>query len=310
MEKFTLVVLAAGMGSRYGGLKQMDTMSKEGDTIIDFSLYDAIEAGFKKVVFVVRNEFIDQFKAQFDHKLEGKIEVAYVCQELDKVPSGFPVDPERKKPWGTGHAVLVAKEVIDENFIVINGDDFYSREAFQAIIGELAKLDKNSYNMCMVGFNLGKTISENGYVSRGQCFVNESNELTDIIERTHIERIDGTIYRKDDAGELLAMEEDTTVSMNFWGFTPKFLEQLESDFVGFMKERSEELKSEFFMPTVVNNIIQEGKGAVKVLKSDAKWYGVTYAEDKPVVTNAIGRLKENKVYPKDLWALETEGSTF
>lgn len=308
MEKFTLVVLAAGMGSRYGGLKQMDTMSKEGDTIIDFSLYDAIEAGFNKVVFVVRNEFIEQFKAQFDHKLAGKIEVEYVCQELDKVPSGYPIHPERKKPWGTGHAVLVAKEVINENFIVINGDDFYSREAFESIIAELKKLDKNSYNMCMVGFNLGKTISENGYVSRGQCYVNDANELTDIVERTHIEKIEDTIYRKNDADELIPMEEDTTVSMNFWGFTPKFLEQLEKDFVGFMAERSEELKSEFFMPTVVNNIIQEGKGAVKVLKSDAKWYGVTYAEDKPVVTHAISTLKENKIYPTNLWELETEGS--
>lgn len=308
MRKFTLVVLAAGMGSRYGGLKQMDTMSPEGDTIIDFSLYDAIDAGFNKVVFVVRNEFIDQFKAQFDHKLEGRIEVAYVCQEVDNIPSGYPVHPERKKPWGTGHAVMAAKEVIDENFIVINGDDFYSREAFQEIIVELKKLDENSHDMCMVGFNLGKTISENGYVSRGQCFVNEANELTDIIERTHIERIDATIFRKDDEEELIPMEEDVTVSMNFWGFTPKFLEQLDKDFVGFMKDRSEELKSEFFMPTVVNNIIQEGKGAVKVLKSDAKWYGVTYAEDKPVVTKAITSLKEKGVYPKNLWELKNETS--
>ncbi|WP_010135640.1 sugar phosphate nucleotidyltransferase [Ochrovirga pacifica] len=301
MDKYTLVVLAAGMGSRYGGLKQMDTMSEEGDTIIDFSLYDAIDAGFQKVVFIVREEFIDQFKQQFDHKLQDKVEVEYVCQELDKIPSGYPVHPDRKKPWGTGHAVLVAKEVINENFIVINGDDFYSREAFETILVALKELDKNSYDMCMVGFNLAKTISENGYVSRGECYVNENNELTDIIERTHIEKVNGTIYRKDDKGNLIAMDEDTTVSMNFWGFTPKFLEQLEKDFVGFMSERSQELKSEFFMPTVVNNIIQENKGVVKVLKSDAKWYGVTYAEDKPVVTSAIAKMKENKMYPKHLW---------
>lgn len=301
MDKYTLVVLAAGMGSRYGGLKQMDTMSEEGDTIIDFSLYDAIDAGFQKVVFIVREEFIEQFKQQFDHKLQDKVEVEYVCQELDKIPSGYPVHPDRKKPWGTGHAVLVAKEVINENFIVINGDDFYSREAFETILVALKELDKNSYDMCMVGFNLAKTISENGYVSRGECYVNENNELTDIIERTHIEKVNGTIYRKDDKGNLIAMDEDTTVSMNFWGFTPKFLEQLEKDFVGFMSERSQELKSEFFMPTVVNNIIQENKGVVKVLKSDAKWYGVTYAEDKPVVTSAIAKMKENKMYPKHLW---------
>lgn len=302
MSTYTLVVLAAGMGSRYGGLKQMDTMSKEGDTIIDFSLYDAIEAGFKKVVFIVREEFIDQFKNQFDAKLEGKIEVAYVCQELDKIPAGYPVHAERKKPWGTGHALLVTKGVVTDNFVVINGDDFYSREAFKTIIGELAQLDKNSHDMCMVGFNLSKTISENGYVSRGQCYVNEKQELTDVVERTHIEKIDGKIYRKDEQEQLVVMEDDTTVSMNFWGFTPKFLEALEQDFIGFMQDRSEELKSEFFIPTVVNNVIQSNKGVVKVLKSDAKWYGVTYAEDKAVVTNAIKDLKDKKVYPVNLWS--------
>ncbi len=301
MQKNTLVVLAAGMGSRYGGLKQMDTMSKEGDTIIDFSLYDAIQAGFKKVVFIVREEFLERFKENFDAKLDGKIEVTYVCQEITKVPSGYPIHPERKKPWGTGHALLVTKEVVTDNFVVINGDDFYSREAFQTIIGELEQLDKNSHDMCMVGFNLDKTISENGYVSRGQCYVNEANELTDVVERTHIEKIDGKIFRKNDAGELVEMENETTVSMNFWGFTPKFLEALEQDFVGFMQERSNELKSEFFIPTVVNNVIQSGKGSVKVLKSNAQWYGVTYAEDKPVVTKAIAQLKENNTYPKHLW---------
>ncbi|MGY5352718.1 sugar phosphate nucleotidyltransferase [Wenyingzhuangia sp. IMCC45533] len=302
MQKYTLVVLAAGMGSRYGGLKQMDTMSSEGDTIIDFSLYDAIHAGFKKVVFIVREEFIDKFKENFDDKLKGKIEVAYVCQEIDKVPAGYPIHPKRVKPWGTGHALLVTKGIVTDNFVVINGDDFYSREAFETIIGELQKLDSNSHDMCMVGFNLEKTISENGYVSRGQCYVNETNELTDVVERTHIEKIDNKIFRKDENGELVAMEEDTTVSMNFWGFTPKFLEALENDFSGFMQERSAELKSEFFIPTVVNNVIQSGNGVVKVLKSDAKWYGVTYAEDKPVVTKAIAELKENNVYPKYLWS--------
>jgi len=301
MKKYTLVVLAAGMGSRYGGLKQMDTMSKEGDTIIDFSLYDAIEAGFKKVVFVVREAFLDQFKAKFDAKLNGKIEVAYVCQELNKIPLGYPVHPERKKPWGTGHAVLVTKEVVKDNFVVINGDDFYSREAFITIIKALEKLDENTADMCMVGFNLGKTISDNGYVSRGQCYVNENNELTDVVERTHIEKIEGNIFRKDENDDLIEMEENTTVSMNFWGFTPKYLDALERDFVAFMQERSEELKSEFFIPTVVNNQIQSGAGVVKVLKSDAQWYGVTYAEDKPVVTKAIQTLKDKKIYPIELW---------
>ncbi len=302
MQKYTLVVLAAGMGSRYGGLKQMDTMSEEGDTIIDFSLYDAIQAGFKKVVFIVREAFIDKFKANFDDKLKGKIDVEYVCQELDKVPSGYPIHQDRKKPWGTGHALLVTKGVVKDNFVVINGDDFYSREAFQAIIGALAKLNPESHDMCMVGFNLDKTISENGYVSRGQCYVNDKNELTDVVERTHIEKIGDEIFRKDENEALVTMEENTTVSMNFWGFTPKFLEALENDFIEFMEERSAELKSEFFIPTVVNNVIQSGKGVVKVLKSDAKWYGVTYAEDKPVVTKAIKELKDQAVYPKQLWS--------
>lgn len=302
MNKHTLVVLAAGMGSRYGGLKQMDTMSEQGDTIIDFSLFDAIEAGFKKVVFVVREEFIDQFKEKFDSKLAGKIEVAYVCQELNKIPKGFEMHPERQKPWGTGHAVLVTKPAIEGNFIVINGDDFYSKEAFQTIIKELDLLDVNSYNMCMVGFELEKTISENGFVSRGQCYVNNKEELTDIIERTHIEKIGQTIFRKDEKSEeLIEMDPTTTVSMNFWGFTPKYLDALENDFKLFLADSSAELKSEFFIPTVVNNIIQSGKGVVKVLKSSAKWYGVTYSEDKPIVTNAIKKLKEDKVYPENLW---------
>lgn len=302
MNTYTLVVLAAGMGSRYGGLKQMDTMSDEGDTIIDFSIYDAIEAGFKKVVFIIREDFIDQFKAIFDEKLAGKIEVVYVCQEIHKVPSGYPIHPERSKPWGTGHALLMTKDVVKDNFIVINGDDFYSREAFNSIIGELSGLDKNSYNMCMVGYSLDKTISDNGYVSRGQCYVNENNELTDVIERTHIEKVGEDIIRKDEEGNSVIMKNDTIVSMNFWGFTPKFLEVLEQDFEGFMNERSTELKSEFFIPTVVSNIIHANKGVVKVLTSDAKWYGVTYAEDKSVVTKAITELKQKGVYPKYLWS--------
>ena len=301
MNTYTLVILAAGMGSRYGGLKQMDVMSEEGDTIIDFSIYDAIEAGFKKVVFIVREDFIDQFKAIFDEKLAGKIEVVYVCQEIHKVPSGYPIHPERSKPWGTGHALLMAKDVVEDNFIVINGDDFYSREAFKSIIAELSNLDKNSYNMCMVGYGLDQTISDNGYVSRGQCYINENHELTDVIERTHIEKIGGDIIRKDDEGNSVIMNNDTIVSMNFWGFTPKFLEVLEQDFKVFMDERSTELKSEFFIPTVVSNVIHANKGAVKVLTSGAKWYGVTYAEDKLVVTKAITELKQKRVYPKHLW---------
>lgn len=302
MKKHTLVILAAGMGSRYGGLKQLDKMSEDGDTIIDFSLYDAIEAGFKKVVFIIRESFKDDFKKIYDERLKGKVEVEYVCQELDKIPAGFEVDAERVKPWGTGHATLMIKEVVDGNFIVINGDDFYSKGAFKTIIKELDVLDENSHNMCMVGYNLKNTISENGYVSRGECFVNNKNELTNIIERTHIEEIDGQIQRKSDEGNFVPMSADSIVSMNFWGFTPRYLEVLESEFKIFLAQSSKELKSEFFIPTVVNKIIESGKGAVKVLTSNAKWMGVTYAEDRPTVVEAINKLKTDKVYPKNLWA--------
>ncbi|WP_152287806.1 sugar phosphate nucleotidyltransferase [Flavicella marina] len=302
MKKHTLVILAAGMGSRYGGLKQLDQMSEDGDTIIDFSLFDAIEAGFKKVVFIIRESFKEEFVKIYDERLKDKVEVAYVCQELDKIPSGYEVSKDRVKPWGTGHATLMIKDVVDGNFIVINGDDFYSKGAFRTIIKQLDVLDANSYDMCMVGYNLKNTISENGYVSRGECFVNESNELTNIIERTHIEEVNGQIQRKDDQGNFVPMDENSIVSMNFWGFTPKYLEVLEQEFESFLVKRSKELKSEFFIPTVVNKIIESGKGSVKVLTSDAKWMGVTYAEDRPIVVEAIAKLKSEEIYPKNFWS--------
>ncbi len=301
MKKHTLVVLAAGMGSRYGGLKQLDTMSDEGDTIIDFSLYDAIEAGFSKVVFIIREEFKERFVEIFDEKLKGKIEVAYVFQELHKIPSGYEVHPDRVKPWGTGHATLMAQEEITGNFCLINGDDFYSRGAFQTMIQELDSLDENSYDMCMVGYNLKNTLSDNGFVSRGECFVNNANELIEITERLHIERVDGKILRKDESGALVSMLENTIVSMNFWGFTPKYLEVVEEAFHLFLKERSLELKSEFFIPSVVNTILKSKLGKVKVLTSDAKWMGVTYAEDRATVVQEVARLKKESIYPQNLW---------
>ena len=301
MKKHTLVVLAAGMGSRYGGLKQLDTMSDEGDTIIDFSLYDAIEAGFSKVVFIIREAFKERFVEIFDEKLKGKIEVAYVFQELHKIPSGYEVHPDRVKPWGTGHATLMAQEEIAGNFCLINGDDFYSRGAFQTMIQELDSLDEDSYDMCMVGYNLKNTLSDNGFVSRGECFVNNANELIEITERLHIERVDGKILRKDESGALVSMLENTIVSMNFWGFTPKYLEVVEEAFHLFLKERSLELKSEFFIPSVVNTILKSKLGKVKVLTSDAKWMGVTYAEDRATVVQEVARLKKESTYPKNLW---------
>ena len=283
------------------GLKQLDTMSDEGDTIIDFSLYDAIEAGFSKVVFIIREEFKERFVEIFDEKLKGKIEVAYVFQELHKIPSGYEVHPDRVKPWGTGHATLMAQEEIAGNFCLINGDDFYSRGAFQTMIQELDSLDENSYDMCMVGYNLKNTLSDNGFVSRGECFVNNANELIEITERLHIERVDGKILRKDESGALVSMSENTIVSMNFWGFTPKYLEVVAEAFHLFLKERSLELKSEFFIPSVVNTILKSKLGKVKVLTSDAKWMGVTYAEDRATVVQEVARLKKESIYPKNLW---------
>ena len=253
------------------------------------------------MVFIVRESFKDDFKKLYDKRLSGKIELAYVCQELHKIPSDYLVDPERIKPWGTGHAVLMAKEVVEGNFVVINGDDFYGKEAFKTIIKALDLLDSSTLDMCMVGYNLENTISANGSVSRGECFINEQRELTTIIERTKIEKIAGTIQRNDKDGKSVSMSEDTIVSMNFWGFTPRFLEVLEKEFALFLKVHSSALKSEFYIPTVVNNIIASKKGRVKVLTSDAKWMGVTYAADKPQVVKEIKNLKRLGIYSKELW---------
>ncbi|MGB0838108.1 MAG: nucleotidyltransferase family protein [Flavobacteriaceae bacterium] len=301
MKKQTLVILAAGMGSRYGGLKQMDKMTPQGDTIMDFSIFDAIESGFNKVVFIIRESFEQEFKAIFDEKLKGKIEVAYVCQEISKTPEGFS-NPERVKPWGTAHAILMAKDVVKENFVVINADDFYSRGAFKTIAGKLQNMREDHFDMAMVGYQLKNTVSDHGYVSRGQCYVNQNNELTNVIERTQIEKTQDGLVFKNDQGVLEPIAEDTIVSMNFWGFTPRLFEELETEFKVFLDKQGMELKSEFFIPSVVNKIIEEKRGAVEVLTSDAKWLGVTYSEDKPVVEKAISELKEQGEYPLNLWS--------
>ncbi|MDA8596394.1 sugar phosphate nucleotidyltransferase [Flavobacteriaceae bacterium] len=302
MNKRTLVILAAGMGSRYGGLKQMDTMTPEGETIMDFSIYDAIQAGFNKVVFIIRESFKKEFKEVFESKWQGRIELEFVFQELENgVPSGT-MNPERVKPWGTAHAILMCKDIVNENFVVINADDFYSRGAFVTIANHLDKMNPAVFDMTMVGYELKNTVSDNGYVSRGQCYLNQANELVNVIERTQIEKKgEGLVFKNDD-GELEPISGDTLVSMNFWGFTPKIFEELEREFQEFLKNQGQELKSEFFIPSVVNKIIQEKRGAVEVLSSDAKWLGVTYAEDKPIVEAAITELKNNNTYPKLLWA--------
>lgn len=300
MNKPTLVILAAGVGSRYGGLKQLDTFSDQGDTILDFSIYDAIQAGFGKVVFIIRKSIEADFKAFFNPKLEGKIEVEYVFQEIDNIPEKYK-DNNRKKPWGTGHALLMAKDVISENFAVINADDFYGRAAFVGIAKALVKTNKSSSNFNMMGYVLKNTISEYGFVSRGECSVDKNDSLTGITERTHIEKIDGELKFKDENGVLKPISEDTIVSMNFFGFTPKYFELSESLFEDFLEENYKKPKAEFFIPLVVNHLIVNNKATMEVLKSDARWFGVTYKEDKAYVTSEIQKLKDTGVYPKRLW---------
>ncbi|UMB52396.1 nucleotide-diphospho-sugar transferase [Lutibacter sp. A64] len=298
--KPTLVILAAGMGSRYGGLKQLDTFTPEGATIIDFSIYDALQAGFGKFVFIIRKSFEKEFKAIFDKKLEGKAEVVYVFQEIDDVPEQYQ-NPERTKPWGTGHALLMTKDVVKENFAIINADDFYGKEAFKVMAQELVKIDPNSYNFNMMGYLLKNTVSEHGFVSRGECEVDENGFLTEINERLHIEKVNNYLIRKDENGVFVPIDGDAVVSMNFWGFTPKCFEFGASLFEKFLEENKGNLKAEFFIPLIVSEILKSGKATVEVLKSDAKWFGVTYKEDKEIVQKEIELLQKNKSYPAKLW---------
>lgn len=299
-NKPTLVILAAGMGSRYGGLKQIDSFTPQGDTIIDFSIYDALEAGFGKFVFIIRKSFEKEFKEIFNQKLDGKAEVAYVYQELDSVPSKF-INPERTKPWGTGHALLMTKDVIDTNFAIINADDFYGKQAFKIMARALQEIKEDSYNFNMIAYSLKNTVSDYGFVSRGECQVDDNGFLLDVTERTHIEKINGSLKRKNSKDNFIDIDENATVSMNFWGFTPKCFDFGSQLFEQFLEDNTENLKAEFFLPSVVNEILKSGKAKVEVLKSDAQWFGVTYKEDKEIVQEAVSKLKSEKEYPVNLW---------
>ncbi|SMO46565.1 Nucleotidyl transferase [Saccharicrinis carchari] len=297
--KPTLLVLAAGMGSRYGGLKQLDELGPYGESIIDYSVYDAIEAGFEKVVFVIRQSFADQFKAQYEPKFGDKIAIEYVYQELDNLPNGFTVPAGREKPWGTGHAMLMAKDAIQGSFAIINADDFYGREAYQAVLDFMDKSsDDNEY--AMVGYALNNTLSEHGTVSRGVCETDANNNLTNIVERTKIGYLDGKIvyYEGENTTELTGKEP---VSMNFWAFKNSFFEALEKEFIIFLKEKGKEMKSEFYFNAPVDKMIKEGRATAKVIACDTKWFGVTYQEDKPQVQKSIQKLIDNGVYPANLW---------
>lgn len=278
----------------------MDTFTSQGDTIIDFSIYDALQAGFQKFVFVIRKSIEKDFRATIDNKLKNKAEVKYVFQEVNNVPEKYK-NSKREKPWGTGHAVLMTKNVVNENFAIINADDFYGREAFNDIAKQLIETKENSFEFCMVGYALKNTISENGYVSRGECFVNKEGYLTNVIERTRIETIDGFLKFEDEKGKMVSIDKETTVSMNIWGFTTNYFGYGEKLFLDFLEKNKENLKAEFYLPFIVNSLLASKKATVKVLKSKAKWFGVTYNEDKENVEKEIKKLKEAGVYPINLW---------
>ncbi len=301
MVKPTLLVLAAGMGSRYGSLKQMDGVGPNGEAIIDYSVYDAIRAGFGKVVFVIRHSFEADFKEVFNAERFGhKIEVEYVFQELDYLPEGFTLPEGRVKPWGTNHAVMMAAKAINEPFAVINADDFYGRTAYVTIGDYLKGLEGSEGRYCMVGYQVSKTLSENGTVSRGVCTVDDEGNLRGMVERTQIERVDGTIVFHDGgADEPLA--EDTPVSMNLFGFTPDYFRHSEAYFKEFLPANIDNLKAEFFIPLMVNKVINEGTATMRVLKTTSDWFGVTYKEDKPMLMAKIEELIAAGEYPRNLW---------
>ncbi|MEZ3442646.1 sugar phosphate nucleotidyltransferase [uncultured Alistipes sp.] len=302
MVKPTLLVLAAGMGSRYGALKQMDGVGPNREAIIDYSIYDAIRAGFGKVVFVIRESFAAEFREVFSaERFGGRIEVEFVYQELGNLPEGFTVPEGREKPWGTNHALMMAAPVIHEPFAVINADDFYGADAYRVIGDYLSKLGESENDYCMVAYELSKTLSENGTVSRGVCTVSPEGLLESMVERTQIERIaDGRIvYHDGGADEELA--EDTPVSMNLFGFTPDYFAHAEEYFRTFLQEHGRELKSECYMPSVVNKLIHEGTSTLRVLRSSAQWFGVTYKADREPLVKRIHDLIASGAYPENLW---------
>ena len=302
--KPALLLLAAGMGSRYGGLKQLDGLGPNGETIMDYSIYDAIKAGFGKIVFVIRKDFEQDFRQKVPSKYEGHVPVELCFQELDSLPEGFTCPEGRVKPWGTNHAILMAKDVIREPFCVINCDDFYNRDAFMVIGKYLADLpDGSRGRYAMVGFRVGNTLSDNGTVSRGVCSTDADGNLSTVVERTQIMRIDGNVSYKDEQGAWITLNDDTPVSMNVWGFTPDYFEYSEAAFKEFLSEPANiaNLKSEFFIPMMVNRLIGNGTATVKVLDTTSKWFGVTYAADRQGVVDRIQSLINEGVYPEKLW---------
>jgi len=295
----TLLILAAGMASRYGSLKQIQQFGPSGETIIDYSIYDAIRAGFGKIVFIIRENFAEEFKEIFEPKLKGKVETAYVFQNMNAFTDGFEVPADRTKPWGTAHAVLCAKDAINEPFAVINADDFYGRDAFEKM-AEFLRNECKSDRYSVVGYQLGKTVSDYGSVSRGVCEVNAEGNLAGIVERTKIEVIDGKIVYED-GDKKVELGPQTPVSMNFWGFAPSVFEVSEKLFSQFLEQNLANPKSEFFIPIVVDSFIASGTGSVKVIPTSSQWFGVTYKEDAPGVQASLSALVNGGEYPDNLW---------
>ena len=300
--KPTLFVLAAGMGSRYGCLKQLDGLGPNGETIMDYSIFDAIRGGFGKIVFVIRKDFEEDFRKKIISKYENNIPVEVVFQSIDKLPEGFTCPAERVKPWGTNHAVLMGKEVIREPFAVINADDFYGRDSFAVIgkfLSELPEGAKNTY--CMVGFRVGNTLSESGTVARGICSTDENRHLTTVVERTEIMRINGVVSYKDENGEWVGIEDNTPVSLNMWGFTPDYFNYSEEYFIDFLKENIDKPKAEYYIQLMVNKLINDGTATVEVLDTTSRWFGVTYAADRQGVVDKLQALADSGEYPSKLF---------
>ncbi|MFP4060695.1 MAG: sugar phosphate nucleotidyltransferase [Bacteroidales bacterium] len=300
MAKPTLLILAAGMGSRYGSLKQVDKLGPSGETIIEYSIFDALRAGFGKIVVVIRREIEDDFR-EFFKKLEGKVEIEYVYQELDNIPAGLSVPGDRKKPWGTAHAVLVAADTINTPFGVVNADDFYGKEAYETMGQHLQKIDNNSVEYCMIGYPLKNTLSDFGTVSRGVCETNESGNLVEVVERTKIGKDKGTIYFEDEKNTRHTLTGEELVSMNFWGFAPTVFDYLNDEFTAFINANINNPKAEFYIPTLIQALIEKNQAITKVYKTPSPWFGVTYKEDKPAAVNKLQELHDKGVYPGSLW---------
>ena len=300
--KPTLLVLAAGMGSRYGKLKQLDGVGPNGETIMDYSIFDAIRAGFGKVVFVIRHDFEKDFREKVLSKYENAIPVEVVFQSLDALPEGFSLNPERVKPWGTNHAILMAKNVIHEPFAVINADDFYGKESFQTLADGLKAIDGKQDEYCMVAYRLGNTLSDHGSVSRGVCSKDAKNHLTTVVEHYEVQHKGSEVIFKNQAnGQFEVIDENLPVSMNMWGFTPDYFVHSESDFKVFLKENTANIKAEYGIPTMVNKLIQSKTAAIEVLQTPCKWFGVTYAADRQGVVDKIQALVDAGEYPSKLF---------